>query len=243
MAYDFYYWPHILGRGEVIRLALEEAGAAYRDVAREPETPEEQRQVILDILLDQSQVRPPFAPPFLVDGDVMIAQAANILHYLAPKIGMASDGDGDLYFAHQLQLTITDLLMEAHDTHHPISNQLYYEDQVEESKQRATAFVEHRIPKHMAYYEKILTNNPAGSGWLIGDRLTYPDLSLFQVVEGLRYAFPNGFGKVEEDFPKVIALRNAVAARPNTAAYLASDRRIEFNTHGIFRHYPELDPA
>jgi len=243
MAYDFYYWPHIQGRGEVVRLALEEAGADYRDVAREPESFDEQRQIIMDILMDESHVRPPFAPPFLVDGDVTIAHAANILQYLAPKIGLAPSSEGDRFFAHQLQLTITDLLMEVHDTHHAISSQLYYEDQVEESKLRSASFVEHRIPKYMAYYEKILGNNPTGLGWLIGDDLTYPDLSLFQVVEGLRYAFPNGFGKVEGDYPKVIALRDAVAARPNTAAYLASDRRIEFNTHGVFRNYPELDPA
>jgi len=224
-----------------VRLALEEAGAEYRDIAREPDEPDAQRQVVLDILMDSAHTRPPFAPPFLVDGNVTIAHAANILHYLAPKIGLAPESD--IHFAHQLQLTITDFFMEVHDTHHPITNQMYYEDQIDESKKRATAFVEMRIPKHLAYYEKILTNNPAGSCWLIGEDLSYPDLSLFQVVEGLRYAFPNGFGKVEGEYPHVIALRDAVAKRPKTAAYLASDRRIDFNTMGIFRHYPELDPA
>ena len=243
MAYDFYYWPFILGRGEVVRLALEEAGADYRDVAREPDEPDAQRQVILDILMESSQIRPPFAPPFLVDRDVTIAHAANILHYLAPKIGLIPENEGDIYFAHQLQLTITDLLMEVHDTHHPITSQMYYEDQIDESKKRSAAFVDLRIPKHLTYYEKILTNNPSGSGWLIGEDLSYPDLSLFQVVEGLRYAFPNGFGKMEGEYPHVIALRDAVAKRPKTAAYLASDRRIDFNTMGVFRHYPELDPA
>ena len=242
MAYDLYYWPHIQGRGEVVRLALEEAGAEYRDVAREPQDPDAQRQVILDILMEKSHVRPPFAPPFLIDGNVSIAHAANILHYLAPRIGLVPNDDEDQYFAHQLQLTITDLLMEVHDTHHPISNQMYYEDQVKESKQRSAAFVELRIPKYMAYFEIILGNNPSGSGWLIGNNLTYPDLSLFQVVEGLRYAFPNGFGKLEKDYPKVTGVRNAVEKRPNTAAYLASDRRIGFNTKGVFRHYPALDP-
>ena len=243
MAYDFYYWPHILGRGEVVRLALEESGADYRDVSREPDDPDAQRQVILDILMDRSNDRPPFAPPFLVDGDVTIAHAANILLYLAPKIGLAPHGEGNQFFAHQLQLSITDLLMEVHDTHHPITSQMYYEDQINEAKKRSAAFVELRIPKHMEYYEKILTNNSSGSGWLIGDVLSYPDLSLFQVVEGLRYAFPNGFRKVEGNYPHVIALRDSITKRPRTAAYLASDRRIAFNTMGVFRHYPELDPT
>lgn len=241
MTYQLYYWPFIQGRGEVIRLALEEAGTEYRDMAREPDTDEAQRDVILNILLDETLPRPPFAPPFLVDGDIMIAQAANILHYLAPKIGLAPAAEADSWFAHQIQLTITDFLMEAHDTHHPVSGALYYEDQVEESKQRSAAFIEHRIPKHMGYYEKILANNPAGSGWLIGDALSYPDLSVFQVVEGLRYAFPKGFALHEANYPKTIALHDAVAARPNTAAYLSSKRRIPFNTMDVFRHYPELD--
>ena len=243
MAYDFYYWPHILGRGEVVRLALEEAGADYRDMAREPAEPDAQRQVILDFLSDPCQVRPPFAPPFLVDDDEIITHAANILHYLAPKIGLAPQGERDTIFAHQLQLTITDLLMEVHDTHHPISSQMYYEDQMKEAKKRAAAFVEFRIPKYLAYYEKILINNPTGSGWLIGEGLSYPDLSLFQVFEGLQYAFPNGFKEIVGEYPRVIALRDAVAKRPNTTAYLSSNRRIDFNTKGVFRHYPQLDLA
>jgi glutathione S-transferase len=243
MAYLFYYWPHIQGRGEVVRLALEEAGADYRDMTREPADSDAQRQVNLDILLNNSLERPPFAPPFLVDGDLMIAHAALILQYLGPKLGLVPDNEADRLFAHQIQLTVTDFLMEVHDTHHPISNALYYEDQVEESKQRAAGFIENRIPKHMGYYERILANNPAKSGWLIGEELSYPDLSMFQIVEGLRYAFPKAFAQVEGNFPLMMALRDKVAARPNTAAYLASSRRIPFNTHGIFRHYPELDSA
>ena len=34
MRYELYYWPSIQGRGEFIRLTLEEAGADYVDVAR-----------------------------------------------------------------------------------------------------------------------------------------------------------------------------------------------------------------
>ncbi|MEK9679181.1 MAG: glutathione S-transferase [Rhodospirillaceae bacterium] len=241
MAYLFYYWPHIQGRGEVVRLALEEAGADYRDMTREPDDADAQRQVNLDILLDNSLERPPFAPPFLVDGDLTIAHAALILQYLGPKLGLVPDNEADRLFAHQIQLTVTDLLMEVHDTHHPIASALYYEDQIEESKKRSASFIEVRIPKHMGYYERILANNPAASGWMIGEELSYPDLSMFQVVEGLSYAFPKAFAKVAGDYPLMMALRDKVAARPNTAAYLASDRRVPFNTMGVFRHYPELD--
>jgi glutathione S-transferase len=241
MAYELYYWPMIQGRGEVIRLALEEAGADYIDVARLPGEQEDNRAAILKILQDSSIERPPFAPPFLVHDGLMIAQAAAILQYLAPKIGIIGESESDRIFAHQIQLTVTDLLMEVHDTHHAVASELYYEDQIEESKKRAANFIEFRIPKHMGYYEKILANNASGSGWLIGETITYPDLSVFQMIEGLRYAFPKGFGKIENNYPKTLALRDAVAARPNTAAYLDSDRRIAFNTMGMFRHYPELD--
>jgi len=231
----------IQGRGEVVRLALEESGADYVDVARLPTEQEDNRAAILEILQDSSQTHPPFAPPFLVDGDVTVAQAANILNYLAPKIDLAPASEADQIFAHQIQLTVTDFLMEVHDTHHPIASMLYYEDQVEESKQRAANFTQHRIAKHLGYYEGIIANNPTNSGWLIGDALSYPDLSLFQIVEGLRFAFPKAFAKLEGNYPQMTALHDAVAARPNTAAYLASERRIPFNTMGVFRHYPELD--
>jgi glutathione S-transferase len=245
MAYEFYYWPMIQGRGEVVRLALEEAGANYVDVARQCDgDQEDNRAAILKILQNGGLERPPFAPPFLVDtgnSDLMIAQAANILSYLAPRLGLIKDNAADQVFAQQIQLTVSDLLTEAHDTHHPIASALYYEDQIEESKKSATHFIELRMPKHMAYYESIIANNPSASGWLIGDSLTYPDLSMFQIIEGLRYAFPRAFARVQGRYPKMLALHKAVAARPNTAAYLVSDRRIDFNTMGVFRHYPELD--
>jgi glutathione S-transferase len=248
VAFEFYYWPMIQGRGEVVRLALEEAGTDYIDVARlefmRTDGPKDNRAAILKILQDSRLERPPFAPPFLVDPEndgLMIAQAANILLYLGPKIGLISDSEADQVFAHQIQLTVTDFLMEVHDTHHAVASALYYEDQIEECKKRSANFIEHRIPKHMGYYEAILANNPSASGWLIGDTLTYPDLSMFQIMEGLGYAFPKAFAKVEGDYPKMKALRDAVRDRPNTAGYLASERRIDFNTMGVFRHYPELD--
>ena len=241
MSYEFYYWPHIQGRGEVVRLSLEEAGAPYVDVAREKNTENERRNVITDILQDKSLKWPPFAPPFLIDGETIIAQAANILHYLGPKISLVPETPSGCIFAHQIQLTVTDFLMEVHDTHHPISNALYYEDQIEESKRRSEGFIKNRIPKHMAYYENILHKNPTHSGWLIGSYLTYPDLSVFQIVAGLRYAFPKALSRIETNYPNVMALHDSVKDRPNISSYLVSDRRIPFNTNGVFRYYPELD--
>ncbi|MEE2746520.1 MAG: glutathione S-transferase [Pseudomonadota bacterium] len=241
MTYHFYYWPHIQGRGEVVRLALEEAGADYRDMAREPASDKERRDVVLDKMKSKSLFPPPFAPPFLIDGDLVIAQAANILQYVGSRIGLVPEDSGKKLFAHQVQLTITDLLMEVHDTHHPISNSLYYEDQIEEAKQRSANFVKYRIPKYFGYFEMLLNNKTGKNPWLIDDTVTYPDLSIFQIVEGLRYAFPNSFSKLEANFPRVLELNRAVMKRPKIAAYLDSDRRIPFNTMGVFRYYPELD--
>jgi glutathione S-transferase len=237
MRYELYYWSSIQGRGEFVRLALEEAGADYVDVARQPGGEAEMRR-----LLDgEDAARPPFAPPFLKAGALLIGQTANILLYLGAHDGLAPVAEGGRLWAHQLQLTIADLVDEAHDTHHPIASSLYYEDQRQEALARATDFRQSRMPKYLGYFEQVLARNDSRGGHLIGARLSYPDLSLFQVVAGLRFAFPRAMAGLEPKYPRVVELHDQVAARPRTAAYLASDRRIPFNQHGIFRHYPELD--
>jgi glutathione S-transferase len=237
MRYELYYWAGIQGRGEFVRLALEEAGADYVDVARESSG---ERAMLR--LLDGAEVEhPPFAPPYLKAEELLIGQTANILFYLGPRHGLAPTVEAGSLWAHQLQLTIADLVDEVHDTHHPIASSLYYEDQRPEAKRRTADFLQSRAPKYLGYFEKVLTRNPAGDEYLVGANLTYSDLSLFQVVAGLRYAFPRAMARLEPKYPRVIALHDRVAARPRIAAYLSSSRRIAFNEHGIFRHYPELD--
>jgi glutathione S-transferase len=237
MTLELYYWPTIQGRGEFVRLALEAAGEAYVDVARGPGGTAK----MLKLMGDSSLVHPPFAPPFLVDGEVMVAQSANILLYLGPRLELAPADEPGRIFTHQLALTIADLVKEAHDTHHPVGGSLYYADQKPEAERRAKEFRQERISKFIGYFERVLAANPAGDAHLVGRALSYSDLGLFQVVEGLRYAFPKAMKAREKNWPRVIALRDRVAALPKIAAYLASDRRIAFNTDGIFRHYPELD--
>ncbi|ACK51313.1 Glutathione S-transferase domain protein [Methylocella silvestris BL2] len=233
MAYKLYYWPEIQGRGEFVRLALEEAGADYVDVARG----ENGIATLIDVM--EQADRPPFAPPFLKDGDVLIGQTAAILLYLGPKLGLAPRAEAGRLWVHQIQLTIADAVAEAHDTHHPIDVELYYKDQKPEARRRAEAFRRARIPKFLGWFETVLTRNPGG--FLVGKRLTYADLSLFQLVEGLSYAFPKAMKGTLKQAPRVAALRQAVAERPRLSAYLASPRRIPFNEDGIFRHYSELD--
>jgi glutathione S-transferase len=241
MPYELHYWPTIQGRGEFVRLALEEAGAAYVDVARHG--PEDEGEAALMARMDDPALpRPPFAPPFLIDGDQVIGQTANILLHLGVRHGLAPAGEADRLWVNQLQLTLADLVVEAHDSHHPLGPDLYYEDQKPEAARRAKAFRQGRIPKFLGWFEQVLNRAPDG-GWLLGETLTYADLSLFQVVEGLRYAYPHVLNRLRPDLPRVIALTDAVAARPRIATYLASPRRIPFNTMGLFRHYPELDPG
>ncbi|PDT04663.1 glutathione S-transferase [Rhizobium chutanense] len=240
MPYELYYWDGIQGRGEFVRLALEEAGADYIDITREPGRG---TGAMFKIMESESEPHIPFAPPFLRDGDLIIAHVANILFYLGPKLGLAPENEGLRHVANGLQLTITDFVAEVHDTHHPIDISLYYEDQKQEAKARSAAFIHQRIPKFLGYFERVLEQNPNGSGHMIGNALTYVDLSIFQVVEGLRYAFPKAMASRKAEYPALFALRDAVAKRPNIARYLASPRRLAFNEDGIFRHYPELDSA
>jgi glutathione S-transferase len=238
--YQLHYWPTIQGRGEFVRLALEAAGADYVDVARG-----EKKGQGIDAMMkfiDSRQVQhPPFAPPFLVDGKVVVGQVAAILLYLGPRLGLVSKSEVQRLWTHQIQLTISDIVAEVHDTHHPIATGLYYEDQKIEATQRAGEFRRERIPKFLCWFEAVLARNAKGSAHLVGARLSYADLSLFQLVEGLRYAFPKAAGRALRKAPLVMALHHRVAQHKRVATYLASERRIAFNEDGIFRAYPELD--
>jgi len=192
--YQLYYYPTIQGRGEFVRLALEEAGADYIDVAR-GHGPGRGAQAMMALMGEKPFA--PFAPPFLRDGDIVVSHVANILHYLGPKLGLAPRDEKWRPFANGLQLTITDVVAEAHDAHHPISNALYYEDQKDAAKARAQAFLSERMPKYLGYFERVLAQNPAGPAHCVGDAVTYVDLSLFQLREGLRYAFPRATADFE----------------------------------------------
>jgi glutathione S-transferase len=237
MRYELYYWPSIQGRGEFVRLALEDAGADYDDVARKPKG----MAAMMRMMEGRAVERPPFAPPFLKAGKLVIAQTANILLYLGPRLELVPRNEPARLWAHQLQLTIADWVAEAHDTHHPISGGLYYDEQKKESRKRAADFTSERMPKYLGYFERLLPRNSQRTAYLLGKKACYVDLSLFQMVEGLRYAFPRAMKRLEPKHPRTIELHDRVAMRPSLARYLDSPRRIPFNQEGIFRHYPELD--
>ena len=233
MRYELYYWPSIQGRGEYVRLALEEAGADYVDVARKRGVAPMTR------MMEKGGGTPPFAPPFLKAGKLVVGQTANILLYLGARHGLAPKAEAGRLWVHQLQLTIADLVVEIHDTHHPLGSSLYFEDQRPEAKKRSGGFWKERVPKYLGYFEQLLEKS--GGTYLTGRRLTYVDLSLFQIVDGLRYAFPRKMKAFERKTPGLCELHGRIARRPNIAAYLSSDRRIAFNEDGIFRHYKMLD--
>ena len=241
MIYELYYWPSVQGRGEFVRLALEEGGAQYRDVARE--SGKGAGMAAMMRLLNGRVARPPFAPPFLKAGRLLIGQTANILQFLGPRHGLAPKALAGRLWTHQLQLTIVDFLVEIHDSHHPVAGGLYYEDQRREARRRAADFVMNRLPKFLGYFETVLAQNASGKHYALGAHLTYVDLSLFQMVSGLNFAFPRAMAGARRKYPRLLALHSRIQDRPRIAAYLASPRRIAFNNEGIFRHYPELDAA
>jgi glutathione S-transferase len=236
MRYELYYWPTIQGRGEFIRLALEEAGADYVDMARRGKAGMAAMQKLLE---GRHLAHPPYAPPFLKAGRDIIAQAALILFYLGPRLKLAPSREAERMWAHQLQLTVSDLVVHIHDTHHPVSGWLYYEEQKPAAKRRTDDFWRYRVPKFLGYFERVLKQN--GGAYMVGRRLSYVDLSLFQIVEGLRYAFPKRMKRFERKVPLLVALHDRVAKRPRIAAYLASQRRIPFSQWGIYRYFKELD--
>lgn len=239
MRYELYYWPGIQGRGEFVRLALEEAAADYVDVARMPEREGMGVPALMRLMEDKATGRPPFAPPILKVGKQVIAQTANILLFLGPRLGLVPQADATRVWAHQLQLTIADLVTEVHDSHHPISGGLYYHEQKPEAQRRAGDFRAERLPKFLGYFEDVLERN--GGQYMVGKAVSYVDLSMFQVIAGLSYAFPRAMARLQSGWPRLMALHQRVMARPRIAAYLASGRRLPFGTEGIFRHYPELD--
>ncbi|WP_205704598.1 glutathione S-transferase [Janthinobacterium tructae] len=239
MAYELYYWPTIQGRGEFIRLALEEAGADYRDIARLPERKGQGMPAMLACLDGDNTPQAAYAPPVLRDGDLLIGQTTNILLYLGRRLGLAPRAESGRLWLNQLQLTMADWLTEVHDTHHPLSMNQYYDEQKQAALQRSADFRATRLPKFLDYFTQVLLNSRGQ--YLLGARLTYGDLSLFQMLAGLHYAFPQAMARLAPAYPALQELHDTVAARPNIASYLQSTRRIAFNEEGIFRHYPELD--
>jgi len=239
--YELYYWPTIPGRGEFVRLALEDAGADYRDVARLPEDQGGGVKALMTMMRSEEVDLHPLAPPFLKVGDQIIAQTANILDYLGPRLGLAADDEASRRRVHQLQLTVADFISEAHDVHHPIASSLYYEDQRAEARRRAPLFISERMPKYLGYFERVLERN--GGTYMVGASVSYVDLSMFQLIAGLDYAFPRAMAQQSPKIPLLRAIHQRIPARPRLAAYLASPRRLAFNQHGLFRHYPELDVA
>lgn len=243
MAYELHCWPGTQARGEFVRLALEAGGAPYIDVVRGPEEKQQGLPAMMRLLGDRRSPQPPFAPPILKDGDLVLAQTAVILHHLGPELKLVARSERSRLWTQQIQLTIADLVAEVQSTHHPITMAEPHEAQQPEALRRARWFCAERLPKYLNWFEAIIANNPAGSRHLVAGKLSYADLSLFQLIEGLRYAFPRATEGVLAKTPLVLQLHRRVASLPKVAAYLKSPRRLPFGEHGIFRHYPELDLA
>ena len=241
MRYELYYWPGIPGRGEFVRLALEDAGADYVDIVNNSHDNAGGLDEVNRGLDFAENTRAPFAPPYLRAGDIEVSHVANILQFLGPRLGLAPAGEADRLWWHGLQLTLADFVTEIHDTHHPLGPGLYYEEQRAEAECRSAVFIEARLPKFLDYFESVLATNPDGDRWLVRDGCTTADLSLFQIIVGLDYALPNAMASQSGRIRRVRALVERVVKRERLASYLASPRRMRFNNDGIFRHYPELD--
>ena len=241
MTYELYYWPGIQGRGEFIRLALEEGGARYCDIGVRPQAEGGGVPAILEVLRARNLRRPPFAPPILRAGRELIAQTPNILLFLGGRLKLAPADEAGRLWTHQLQLTLLDFYLEIFHTHHPLGDGYAYEEQKPAARRRTRDFLTVRLPKFLGYFERVLELNRGRAPWMVGRRLSYVDLSMAQLLAGLRYAFPSATAKALRRRPRLRALHDAVFARPRIARYVASPRRVAFNNEDLFRHYPELD--
>jgi len=241
MTYQLYYWPGIQGRGEFVRLALEEGGARYVDVAAVPPAQGGGVPAILKLLEARGVRRPPFAVPVLRAGRQLIAQTPNILLFLGGRLRLAPADEPGKLWIHQLELTLLDFYLEIFHTHHPLGDGYAYEEQRAAARRRTRDFLRARLPKFLGYFARVLELNRAHAPWLAGARPTYADLSLAQVIAGLRYAFPRATRRGLRRRPRLAALHDAVFERPRIARYVASARRLPFNNEDLFRHYPELD--
>ena len=241
MTYELYYWPGIQGRGEFVRLALEEARAPYRDMALVPESQGGGSSAVVKVLTARRIKRPPFAPPILKAGRQFIAQTPNILLFLGGRHKLAPHDEAGKLWTHQLQLTISDFYLEIFSTHHPLGDAYAYEEQKSAAKRRTKDFLSTRVPKFFGYFERVLKRNPANGPWMVGARLTYADLSMAHVIAGLKYAFPKATRRALRSKPRLRSLHDHVFERPQVALYTASSRRLAFNNDDLFRHYPELD--
>lgn len=250
--YELLYWPGIPGRGEFIRLAFEAAGVSYKDPANEPDGPG--AKVVASLIskddLGGDGNPPVFAPPALkVPGEgkdgapLLIYQTPAILSYLGDKLGLAGEDEVDKMTVLSHTLTALDLNNETHDTHHPVAVAQYYEDQKDEALKKATDFRENRIPKFFSFFERVLKANEAQGQvkFLVGNKLTYADTTLWHVLSGLKFAYPNELKAREKDYPLLLgSFYESVAQTKGVKEYLESERRLPFSM-GIFRHYPELD--
>lgn len=250
--YELLYHPSIPGRGEFIRLCFEATGVAYTDIANEKPNGYDEVQNICKPNNNDTTNPPIFAPPALrVPGagpngsPLLISQTPNILMYLAERLGLAPEDEAGTYHVYQLAFTALDLNNEVHDTHHPLAVEKYYEEQKDAALEKARDVREKRLPKFLAYFEACLGfNKEKGGGegrFLVGSRLTFADLVVWQVIDGLRFAFPKEMEARAGEYPDLLkGFYEGIKQEGGLKEYLKSERRLPYS-QGIFRYYPELD--
>lgn len=250
--YELLYHPGIPGRGEFIRLVLEAAGVPYKDLANDSIEGAYSVQAIIDPSStgDDDGNPPPFAPPALripSEGKrgtaLVIYQTPSILAYLGDRLGLAGADQAERAWVLSHTLTALDCNNEVHDTHHPIAVSEYYEAQMDEALKKAKVFREHRIPKFLGYFERLLMGNKehGGGRYLVGCKLSFADTTVWQVLSGLEFAFPREIEARKQEYPTLFEkFYPSIREEKGIKEYLASNRRLPFGM-GVYRHYPELD--
>lgn len=211
--WKLYYWDMCPGRGEYVRIVFEEAGVQFL---------EDRDNILEKVIKGGMEGFPAFAPPVITRGDFKLSQTPVICEYLGKHFNLYPASDTDVWHARQINLTIHDFQADGRNVFHAKQFTASYFGQEAETQGHIDWFRKERLPRWLLYFEKLLQANDNGRSFVIGDKLTYVDLGLLQVLRNAANQFSDEWIKM--DIPLIKAFKQRMEARPNLAAYFKSDR-------------------
>ena len=205
MAYRLFYWEK-RGRGEQIRLLLNELGQEYEDVyvPMNEEFMKLKRQGPGTLYFG--------SVPMLEDGDFKLAQGPVIMNYLGRKHGLMP---ADLQPAAKTEA----MVVGAEDM-----RMAYFRLLGDGREEKQAKFVGGAWnDRWLSAWSGLIELN-GDTGYLVGSTLTQADLAVWDALDAIITWID---GATFASFARVQKFYESIKARPAIASYLASDRRIQ----------------